>query len=1384
MRRTFSWAFRVTALAEVLGPGAPLGYPHGMPGSLGRSMPRALRSLRTAGAALAASASPAFASSQPASPRLTGAGIPVIAGLALVAVIAAVYAAVSARRRARALEQQLRERQSQLEQAAARANSAAPDAHTARLEMLHSLCAGMVEGASVAELATRVARDLHQLFPTFRVRIWVRAQNDDARVLADSATPGSAPAPEFREGAWSGAWGRALRAGETRTTPDIHTETREGRAARWWDQQSIQAALEVPFIVAQELTGTLLLDAPARHAWSEHEIRTAEQVAAYLTAAIRLASFDAERASAVQKLSLSEDYYRALFERNPEPMWVYDTRTLRFLAVNDAAVECYGFSRDEFLKMTLFDIRPPEEHAKLEKWIGDLRAHPRNRTLAREVLHRAKDGREIRVRLSSQEASFIQPDARLAIAHDITDLKRAEQDALARYRELEALYNAAPVGMSQLDHDLRYVRINDRLAAINGRPAADHIGRHFSAMVPPAARAAIESQLQRVLSSGETLWNVPIQVPRDEGPQHFSVTYYPVRDAAGAVSGVGALVIDVSESIRNSDLRTRFEHVLRQIVAQDPLEQIFASVCAAVEETHPGRICTINTYDEDSNTLRLASPGSLSPAARQASAVLPVRPDLGVCPVAAHERRRVICEDVLADPRCAPFHELARAENLRSCWSQPILDNAGKVLGTLAIYARTPGPPSDSELRLVEGAASLAGVAMEHHRAIRDLRENEERYELATSASQEGVWDRDLSTDRIHLTARCRELLGFPPTPGEMPFAECVARMHPEDRDRVAAASRTAIDTGGRYDAEFRMRARGGEYRWFRSRALLLRHDGMPQRLVGSLADITERKRAETALHSVVEATSGVTGEAFFRTLTANLATALGVRWAVIATIDDKEPGAARTLSVNENGHEAAPLHYRLAGTPCQNVIELETPCFYPRDVVALFPADEDLRKMGAQAYAGTVMRDLRGKPLGLVSILHDQPLAQPQDEVLPLLQVFAARAGAELERIRSEQTLRERDEQMRRSQRIEAIGRLASGVAHDFNNLLTAIRGYASLATSTLPEGHAALKSLAQVEEAARQATSVASSLLTFARKTPPRKSTIPLATTIETAVRLFQRMVPAGVKVVSDINPAQGLSVEGDDAQLQQVVMNLCLNARDAVGEQGHIEIKACAWRAADGPPCACVSVRDSGAGMTPDVRARVFEPFFTTKPAGSGTGLGLSVAHGIVQEHGGWIEVESEPGQGSRFTVVLPLAREDSAAPDGVSAQANHRPGGGRAMVLEPNQLVRAVLISMLEALGYEVVAYESAQEAMSHTTDPRGGFHIVVGERIPTVEGWDAFVKRIGVAGLPAARIAVCGRDISDEDVKSHGLAALRKPFQLADLRSAIAQATAATREVHS
>ncbi len=363
---------------------------------------------------------------------------------------------------------------------------------------------------------------------------------------------------------------------------------------------------------------------------------------------------------------------------------------------------------------------------------------------------------------------------------------------------------------------------------------------------------------------------------------------------------------------------------------------------------------------------------------------------------------------------------------------------------------------------------------------------------------------------------------------------------------------------------------------------------------------------------------------------------------------------------------------------------------------------------------------------------------------------------------------LREADERLRHRQKMEAVGQLASGVAHDFNNLLTAIRGYLGLARATLPYDHAAIESLNNVEEAARQATGVANALLTFTHRSVSDRRPIELRGVVATAVRLIDRTLPASVVVAADLDRGEGLWVEADPTQLQQVVMNLAINARDAMPQGGTLRIEL--ERAGDD---ARLTIADTGVGMSPGVRARIFEPFFTTKPRGQGTGLGLSVVHGIITEHNGTITVNSEPEGGAVFVVTLPLVPAAEPVPSASEERPASRPRSGRALLAEDNDLVRGLLSSMLGSLGYEVVDCASGSDAIRILGDTAASFDLLVidvdlpGLRGPEVvrdlRGRNRTMPVVVVSGQPGEK------ELAVEDSRT---AFLNKPFQLADLRGII------------
>jgi PAS domain S-box-containing protein len=247
---------------------------------------------------------------------------------------------------------------------------------------------------------------------------------------------------------------------------------------------------------------------------------------------------------------------------------------------------------------------------------------------------------------------------------------------------------------------------------------------------------------------------------------------------------------------------------------------------------------------------------------------------------------------------------------------------------------------------------------------------------------------------------------------------------------------------------------------------------------------------------------------------------------------------------------------------------------------------------------------------------------------------------------------------QLQHAQRLEAIGCLAGGIAHDFNNLLQVIGGYTSLARDDLPADHPAGQALGHVTGAVERATSLIEQLLAFGRRQPLQSHAVDVAALLDGLLPLVRQLI--GENITVSLTAAADLpAARGDPGQLEQVVMNLCVNARDAMPRGGHLDLEVAAGAgpargddptgsAPEAPDAApqtarhlVITVRDDGCGMDADTRVRIFEPFYTTKGPGRGSGLGLSTVHGVVQQHGGSIDCVSEPGRGTTFTIRLPAA-----------------------------------------------------------------------------------------------------------------------------------------------
>ncbi|GIW72932.1 MAG: hypothetical protein KatS3mg102_2474 [Planctomycetota bacterium] len=458
------------------------------------------------------------------------------------------------------------------------------------------------------------------------------------------------------------------------------------------------------------------------------------------------------------------------------------------------------------------------------------------------------------------------------------------------------------------------------------------------------------------------------------------------------------------------------------------------------------------------------------------------------------------------------------------------------------------------------------------------------------------------------------------------------------------------------------------------------------------------------------------------------------------------------------------------------------------RRLVDLLP--EECAARFAQAAAGLTGRqgvgavgfefDSIGGEFGARS-LEARLVPLPGGQCMAIVRDITDRVEAERARDRARNELRERDEQLRQAQKLEAIGRLAGGIAHDFNNLLTAILATCGLLVMDLEPDDPRRQDVEELTDLGRRAAALIRQLLAFSRQQVLRPQLLDLNEVVLGLERLVRRLLGEDVIVRTELEP-EVWPIFADCSQIEQVLVNLVVNARDAMPRGGELTI-ATRNRELGGPgapapvglaagPYVELIVQDTGCGMDAETMARIFDPFFTTKGPEKGTGLGLSTVYGIVRQSGGAIEVESAPGQGARFRILLPRAAHGVQAPGQQSSQHEDLPRGTETVLLvEDDAAVRSLVHKVLDQCGYRVLVAEDAARALQIAAAEHGGIELLLTDVImPRTSGPE-------LAGLlramqPALRVLFISGYTGDR-MAEHGLdqgevELLAKPFSPAAL----------------
>jgi two-component system, cell cycle sensor histidine kinase and response regulator CckA len=568
------------------------------------------------------------------------------------------------------------------------------------------------------------------------------------------------------------------------------------------------------------------------------------------------------------------------------------------------------------------------------------------------------------------------------------------------------------------------------------------------------------------------------------------------------------------------------------------------------------------------------------------------------------------------------------------------------------------------------GSATTRALEQRHlreqkRRADQLLRESEQRFRSLIEQAPDGIALIDGDGKFQYLSPSTQRILGY--ESDQVLGRDPAELTHPEDLPGLVQKLHLVLQHPGYvFTAHYRFRHNDGSWRWLESTVSNLLAEPAVRAIVFNYRDITERKEAEQALqqqynllHAVIEGTSD------------------------IVYVKDS---AGRFLLINSAGCQ-------LFGRPAEEIIGKDAMIFEPQLLRQVATIHNQVMQRGdketyehsftiqgiTRMYLTTITpyRDQHGNIIGLIGISRD--ITERKQLEAQLFQV----------------------------QKMESIGQLAGGIAHDFNNMLSAVIGCIGSAQDLLPHDSPAQQSLKTAEDAAWRATNLTRQLLAFARKQMVQPRVENLNTLVLNLDKILRRLISEDIELV--VLPTPGLcQVKVDPSQIEQVIMNLVVNARDAMPNGGKLtiettittlETEVARYQVGIAPgEYATLIVKDTGCGMTEERKHRIFEPFFTTKDPGKGTGMGLAVCYGIIHQHGGTIEVESMVGKGTTFTVYLPRGDETVDDLFGEVDVLDTRGGNETILLVEDEPLVRGLTSRMLRKQGYTVLEASNGFEAM--------------------------------------------------------------------------------------
>lgn len=683
---------------------------------------------------------------------------------------------------------------------------------------------------------------------------------------------------------------------------------------------------------------------------------------------------------------------------------------------------------------------------------------------------------------------------------------------------------------------------------------------------------------------------------------------------------------------------------------------------------------------------------------------------------------------------------------------------AGRTAGLSSVafslvgYILCPLPlPAEGFPELLVGFALISGafcwLVARHVESEVTLRSSEARLKQAQELAHVGNWQWDVARNELWWSDELYRIFGVDRSSFQLTYSTFLQLIHPEDRQVIDGAVREAVQEKRPYDVEHRIVRPDGSVRVLAGHGRIVLDDaGRVIRMVGATQDITERRTAEETVRRSERR---------------------------LRTIIDTDPACVKLVSaqcelleINRAGLEmtGADDVSQLIGRPVTDLV-------HPEDRAAFL----DLHERVCDGLPGALefrIIGLDGQERWVKShFVPFETFTETGEKRAAVLGVTNDITGS-----------RRLEEQLRQSQKMEAVGMLAGGIAHDFNNLLTAIGGYTEFVLDTLDERDTRREDLQEVAKAAQRAAALTRQLLAVSRRQILQPSVLDVNGMVADVQKLLHRTIPESIDLQLALGPVD--PVRADRGQLEQVLLNLAINAGDAMPQGGRLRLATAtvdideAWAHRHSPMPAGryvrLTVSDTGVGIPPETQARIFEPFFTTKARGKGTGLGLATVYGIVKQSEGFIWVESEVGRGTTFQVYLPAVREQVAAAVLIPRLEAISGGTQTILLAEDDGAVRRLARDVLAKQGYTVLDARDGDEALETARQYQGSIHLLIADVVmPGLSGRD-LAERLAET-RPAVRVLYTSgytENLMKRAGFERGLALLAKPFLPADLLRAV------------